>query len=218
MGAGQTKEIKVTITVPKTAAGGGYFGAVRFASAGGNDPTKNVTLAASVGSLVLVKVPGDVVESVKLESIDVRSGKDAANGNSVFTSNKNLYAVARFKNTGNVHEQPFGKIIVKKGSKLLQTTEINNTDPKGNVLPDSVRRFSIKLDKIGTFGKYTVEGNFGYGTNGQLLSGKTSFFVVPVVLIVVALVVLALLILAAVGLPKMIKRYNAGVVRRANRR
>lgn len=218
VGAGQTKEIKVTITVPKTAAGGGYFGAVRFASAGGNDPTKNVTLAASVGSLVLVKVPGDVVESVKLESIDVRSGKDAANGNSVFTSNKNLYAVARFKNTGNVHEQPFGKIIVKKGSKLLQTTEINNTDPKGNVLPDSVRRFSIKLDKIGTFGKYTVEGNFGYGTNGQLLSGKTSFFVVPVVLIVVALVVLALLILAAVGLPKMIKRYNAGVVRRANRR
>ena len=126
--------------------------------------------------------------------------------------------MVRFKNTGNVHEQPFGKIILKKGDKVLQATEINNADPKGNVLPDSIRRFSVKLNKVGMWGKYTVEGNFGYGTTGQLISGKTSFFVLPLILIIVGLIVLGLIVFAIFGLPKAIKRYNANVVRKANRR
>jgi hypothetical protein len=157
--AGQSKDVKVAITVPKDAAGGGYFGAVRFAPASSGDPTKNVNIAASVGSLMLVKVPGDLVENMKLESFDVRTSEKANSGSSFFSTNKNLYAVSRFKNNGNVHEQPFGKVVLKKGSKVLQTIEINNSDPRGNVLPDSIRRFGVKLDKVGLWGKYTVEGD-----------------------------------------------------------
>ncbi len=218
IGGGQSKDVTVTITIPKDAAAGGYYGAVRFAPAGSADPTKNVTLSASVGSLILVKVPGDIKEDVTLASFDVRTNPEANGGSSFFTSNKNLYAVARFNNTGNVHEQPFGKVVLKRGSKVLQTIEINNTDPRGNVLPDSIRRFSVKLDKVGIWGRYTVEGNFGYGSNGQLVSGSTSFFVFPllyVLIIVVALIVAGLLIF---GLPRAIKRYNQGVIRRASRR
>ena len=216
--AGQTKDVKVTITVPKDAAGGGYFGAVRFAPASGTDPTKNVTLSASVGSLILVKVPGDIVENVKLETFDVRSGKEATGGSSFFTSNKDLYAVSRFKNTGNVHEQPFGKVVLKKGTKVLETIEINNADPRGNVLPDSVRRFNSKLTKVGMWGSYTVEGNFGYGSSGQLVSGKTSFFVLPLLFIVLGLLLVGLVLFVIFGLPRAIKRYNQNVVRKANRR
>jgi hypothetical protein len=216
--AGQSKEVKVSITVPKDAAGGGYFGAVRFTPANGGDPTKNVSIAASVGSLLLVKVPGDIVESVKLDSFDVRGSKEASSGSSFFTTNKNLYAVARFTNTGNVHEQPFGKIVLKKSGKIVQTVEINGTEPRGNVLPDSTRRFAAKLDKVGMWGKYTVEGNFGYGSNGQLLSAKSSFFVLPLLFIVIGVLLVALIVFAIVGLPRMIKRYNANVVRRASRR
>ena len=101
---------------------------------------------------------------------------------------------------------------------MLQTTEINNTEVKGNVLPDSVRRFSVKLNKVGSWGKYTVEGNFGYGSTGQLISGKTSFFVFPLALIIAILVVVTAVVIAIVWLPRAIKRYNAGVVRKANRR
>ncbi len=216
--AGASKQVTATINIPKDAAAGGYYGAVRFVPASTGLSEKNITLSASVGTLILVKVPGDINENMKLESFDVRSGKENSKASTFFTGSKDLYAVARFKNLGNVHEQPFGKVLLKKGDKVLQTVEINNTDPKGNVLPDSIRRFSVKLDKIGLWGKYTVEGNFGYGSTGQLISGKTSFFVFPLAFIVGLLVLLALLIGMIFGLPRAIKRYNAGVLRRAGRR
>lgn len=215
--AGQNKDVKVTINVPRGAAAGGYYGAVRFAPAGTKN-NNNITLSASVGSLILVKVPGDISENMVISSFDVRKGEKGINGNAFFTSNKDLYATVRFKNQGNVHEQPFGKVTLKKGNKILQTTEINNTDPKGNVLPDSTRRFVVKLDKVGSWGKYTVEGNFGYGDNGQLLSANSSFWVVPIALIVIALILLATLLFLLFGLPRAIRRYNANVVRKASRR
>lgn len=216
--ANDSKDVKVTINIPKSAAGGGYYGAVRFAPAGTVDSTKNINMIASVGSLILVKVPGDVQENLTLESFDVRSSKDALNGSSFFTSNKNLFAVGRFRNAGNVHEQPFGKVVLKKGDKVLETVEINSSDPRGNVLPDSVRRFSAPLTKVGIWGKYTVEGNFGYGSNGQLLSGKTSFFVFPLLYIILGAVLIGIVVFLIFGLPKLIKRYNQSVVRKANRR
>lgn len=216
--ANSSKDIKVKITVPGNAAAGGYYGAIRFVPAGSPDPNKNVSLAASVGSLMLVKVPGDVKENLTLESFDVRTSEQAESGSSFFASNKNLYAVARFKNVGNVHEQPFGKVQLKKGDKVLQVVEINNADPRGNVLPDSTRRFSAKLDKVGLWGKYTVEGNFGYGANGQLLSGKSTFYVVPLAFIIGVIVVIALIVAAVLWLPKAIKRYNQNVVRKASRK
>ncbi len=218
VGSQQTKDVTVTITIPKDAAAGGYYGAVRFAPAGSADPTKNVTLSASVGSLILVKVPGDIKENMTLASFDVRTSPEANGGSSVFFSNKDLYAVARFKNEGNVHEQPFGKVILKRGSKVLQTVEINNVDPRGNVLPDSIRRFSVKLDKVGAWGKYTVEGNFGYGSSGQLVSGSSTFYVIPLIPILIVIGSIALLALLIIGLPRMIRRYNQSVVRRASRR
>ncbi|PID99645.1 hypothetical protein CSA80_00040 [Candidatus Saccharibacteria bacterium] len=217
VGKGEYKEVKVNITIPKDTAAGGYYGAVRFVTA--NDAIdKNVTLSASVASIILVRVSGDIVENVTLESLDVRSGDAMENPNSFFTSHKNLYVTARFKNAGTSHEQPFGKVVVKKGDKVIQTTEINNTEPKGNVLPDSVRRFNVKLDKIGSWGKYTVEGNFGYGKSGQLITGKTSFFVLPLPLIVGAIALVAVVIAAIVWVPRAIKRYNANVLRKAGRR
>lgn len=216
--AGGSKQVKVAITIPSDAAAGGYYGAVRFAPAAEGDGTSNVTLSASVGSIILVRVPGDLVENVALKSFDVRTSATSDNASSIFMSNRGLYAVARFENTGNVHEQPFGKVVLKRGSEVLQTVEINDTDPKANVLPDSVRRFSVELDKVGVWGKYTVTGNFGYGTTGQLISGSTTFYVIPLIPILIGLGVIALIAAAIFVVPKAIKRYNQDVIRKANRR
>jgi hypothetical protein len=215
--AGESKQVKVSISIPNSAAAGGYYGAVRFSPAGSEKNNNNVTLSASVGSLILVKVPGDLKENLILDSFDVRTSEGAIGGSSLFVSSNSLYAVARFKNSGNVHEQPFGKILLKRGDKILQTIEINNTDPKGNVLPDSTRRFAVKLDKVGLWGKYTVQGNFGYGSGGQLISGSTSFFVFPLVYILIGVAIVALIAAAIFWLPRAVKRYNQNVIRRANR-
>lgn len=215
--AGKYKEVKATITIPKNAAGGGYYGAVRFVPAG-TQIDKNVTLSASVASIILVRVNGDVTENMVIDSFDVRKGANGLGGSSFFTTNKGLYSVVRFSNKGNVHEQPFGKIRLLKGSKVLQETEINKSDPRGNVLPDSVRRFDTELTKIGAFGKYTVQGNFGYGANGQLLSATTSFWVVPLPLIVAVLGLIVVVLALIFVVPKAIKRYNRNVLRKAGRR
>ena len=219
--AGQSKQVKVVINVPQNAAGGGYFGAVRFTSAdpaNTNQSGAGATLSASVGSLILVKVPGDIKDDLRISSFDVRNSASAASGSSFFVNNKSLNAVVRFNNQGNVQEEPFGKILLKKGSKILQSTEINNVDPRGNVLPASIRRFSVPLKGVGSWGKYTVEGNFGYGTAGQLLSASSTFYVVPVALIIAAVVIIVLIVSGIILIPRSIKRYNQRILRRAGRR
>lgn len=213
-----TKDVKVTVNIPKGVAGGGYFGAVRFVPAA-NNTNKNLNLTASVGSLMIVTVPGPVNEQMSLSSFDVRRLDTKTNnlgGPSVlFTNNKNLNSVVRFQNSGNLQEEPFGKVILKKGSQVIATYEVNNTTPRGNVLPGSIRRFAIPLSGLGSFGKYTLEGNFGYGTKGQLLSASTNFYIVPVSAIVIAVVAL----LVIVGGAFVIHAYVRSAIRkgRANK-
>lgn len=208
LAANATKDVKVTLTIPKGVAGGGYFGAVRFMPASINS-SKNVNLAASVASLVIVTVPGPVNEQMSIASFDVRHMNTQTNSlgspSVFFSSNKNLNGVVRFNNTGNLQEEPFGKMLLKKGGTTIGTYEINNTTPRGNVLPGSIRRFTIPLTGLGNFGKYTLEGNFGYGSKGQLLSASTTFYIIPIAAIVIAVVVLLVIIGGAFAIRGYVK-------------
>jgi hypothetical protein len=208
----ENKNIKVTITIPANADAGGYFGAVRFAPAS-SDTNQTLSLSGSVGSLVLVRVPGDLKEKANIVSLDVRNKDNHAN--TLYTSNKNLHGAIRIQNTGNVQLQPFGKVQLKKSGKVLGVYEINNVQPRGNVLPDSIRRFDFKLDNLGSFGKYTLDANIGYGSKGELLTTSTTFYIVPVPVMIITAVVLALIIFAIFVLPKMIKKYNQRVIAKA---
>jgi hypothetical protein len=208
---GERKDVQVTITIPKGTAGGGYYGVVRFAPTSGSSG-KNVTLSASVGSLILVTVPGNLQQHVTIAGFDAsKNGKSS----SVFLSNKSIDAVVRFQNEGNVQEQPFGTILLKKGGKTLSIYQVNNSTPRGNVLPNSIRMFSNHLTGLGSLGRYTLEGNFGYGTTGQLLSATTTFYVIPLALIIIAILVVLLILFAIFGLPRMIRSYDRSIVRKA---
>jgi hypothetical protein len=210
----EQKAVQVDINIPANAAGGGYYGAVRFAPAN-TSGGKQVNLSGSTASLILVKVPGNITEKVSIAGFDVRKGQ---NPRSFFTSGKDLKAAVRFQNSGNIQEEPFGKILLKKGDTILQTIEVNNTTPRGNVLPDSIRKFEVSLNKVGSFGKYTVEGNFGYGSGGQPLSASTTFYVIPLGAIVAGIAVLIVLLFLIFGLPRIIRRHDRSVLRRAGRR
>lgn len=209
-----TVTINATINVPKTAAGGGYFGAIRFQAAnpGGE---KVLNLSASVGSLILLKVNGEITEKMSLASFDVRHKNKPA---TMYSSSKELINVIRFQNTGNVQLDPFGKVIVKRFGKQVASYEVNNKAPRGTVLPDSIRRFEVKLDKLSSFGKYTLVGNFGYGTTGQLVTGKVVFYVIPLTLVLLAVGGLVVLLLLIFVLPRMIRSYNRRIIRKASRR
>lgn len=214
---GEEKNIPITIKVPANAAGGGYYGAIRFAPADtANSPGKQISLSGSVGTLVLIKVPGDIKEQLSIAGVSVYSGKHSSN---FFTTNKDLSVYIRFQNEGNIQEAPFGKLLVKdRSGKTIGTYELNNINPPGSVLPDSIRRFEVPIKTGGTFGQYKVEGNFGYGSAGQLLSVATTFYIIPASLIIIFVIVVVLLALAIFGIPRLIKAYNRRVLRRAGRR
>ena len=217
LGPGQETGIPITITIPSNAAGGGYYGAIRFAPVtSGTNPGQNVSLAGSVGSLILVKVPGNIKEQLSIASFDVRLNDHAS---SFFTTNKNLTVTVRMQNEGNIQEEPFGKILLKNHSgKILGSYELNNTSPPGNVLPNSIRKFGITMTKVGSFGQFKLEGNFGYGSGGQLLSASTTFYVIPISLIIIFIVIVLLVVFLIFGLPRLIKAYNRRIVARARRR
>lgn len=213
---GQQAPVNVAINVPAGTPGGGYYGAIRFAPVGASG-SKNVNLSASVASLVLLTVPGNLSEKVTIAGFGVAQGNDSTSLRSLFLNNKNLKAVVRFQNGGNVQEQPFGKIQLKKGSKVLATYNINSSDSPGNVLPDSIRRFTVNLDHVGSFGKYKIVGNFGYGSKGELLTASATFWVIPLVVIIIAAIILLLILFLIFGLPRLIRRYNRRVIAKANR-
>jgi hypothetical protein len=215
---GEQKNVIVNINIPANAAGGGYYGAIRFAPASNvNGPNQTVSLAGSVGSLVLVKVPGDIKEQLSIASFDARVNDRPS---SFFLHSDDIDAVVRFQNQGNIQEAPFGKILLKNHSgKVLAAYEVNGETPPGNVLPDSIRKFPIPLkDKVGSFGQYKLEGNFGYGSSGQLLSASTTFYVIPIWVIALFIAVVALLAFLVFGMPRLVKAYNKRVLRRAGRR
>lgn len=215
---GQQKSITVTVNVPANAAGGGYYAAVRFAPAGSLEtgPNQNLTLAGSVGTLLLVKVPGDIKEQLSITGFDVRKYDQTS---TFFTSHKNIDVVVRFQNGGNIQEQPFGKILLKNRSgKILATYEINNVEPRGNVLPDSIRKFAVPLDKVGSFGEFKLEGSFGYGSNGQLLSASTTFYVVPLIAIYIFIAIVLLIAFMIFGFPRLLAAYKRRIISQARRR
>jgi hypothetical protein len=194
--ANESKIVNVVISVPKDAQAGGYFGALRFAPV---DPSGGgqVNLSASVASLILMTVPGPAVET--LELTDFKILQDDKTGSFFLTPN-DIIATVRFQNKGNIQLGPFGKVTVTQGSTVVYDVDFNDADPREVVLPDSARRWDIPLDKIGTFGYYTVTGVFTYGSTNQTFEVKQSFWVIPLWMIITAIVVVVLLIALAIFL------------------
>lgn len=208
----EQKDVKVPITIPASASAGGYFGAVRFAADNNASGNQNVALSASVASLILVKVPGNYKEVMTIASIDTRKNDKI---HSIFGGPNGIDGVVRFQNSGDVQEQPFGKMTVTNfRGKTVYTTEVNSGEAAGNVLPGSVRKFSVPLKNIGHFGKYTLRGDFGYG-KGQTITATTTFYVIPIWLSIAIAVIILLIIVAVIEIPRLIKRYNRRVVRRS---
>jgi hypothetical protein len=192
LGAHGKKQMDVTVSVPANANAGGYYGAIRFISdTGQND--KNVALSASVGTIFLVKVPGNLKESLQL--VEFTAAKNGSNGR-LFINSGEMTIVTRLRNDGTIHVKPFGRVAITDGrGKEIEAYEFNNVEPRANVLPNSTRKFEDKLKNKSWLGKYTVTANFGYGSSGSLITAKTTFWVIPTwFMILVGVIIVALIV------------------------
>jgi len=206
--ARESKTIDVTITVPKTAQAGGYFGAIRFAP---SDPDSGgqVNLSASVASLILVTVPGDLTEKLNLTDFEVQQDGHAG---SLFHSEKGVATTFRFENKGNVQVAPFGQITVKQGKTTVYQTEFNTKDPREVVLPDSARRWTVPLEKISGFGHYTVTATLTYGQKNQTVEVSKSFWVVPVGLIITVAIAVVIAVVLGLAIWYFLRSYKRKIL------
>lgn len=196
LGPKEKKEITVTIKIPENAHSGGYYGAVRFAPVSQETGPGNVGLTASVGTIVLVRVPGNLTE--RLDLLELTSGQNGKAKS--FITSGDVSVITRLKNEGDIHVKPFGKLVVKNMfGKVVYEGEFNvgdTEDSRANILPGSTRKFENAIGKQSLLGRYTIEANLGFSQgSGDLISAKTSFWYMPVW----ALIVLLLIVVAIVG-------------------
>ena len=52
-------------------------------------------------------------------------------------------------------------------------------------MPSTIRKYTYDIKKQDLFGKYSATAYLGYGTSGQVMTIKTSFWVIPFWLITV---------------------------------
>lgn len=210
----EVKKLPVTIVVPANASPGAHYGVIRFTGTPPDLDSTGVSLSASLGALVLLKVNGDVKEGLSLTKFSVsHNGKLGP----VFESTP-LEFSQLVKNTGNMFEAPTGQVTIKNMfGKAIAAVNINLE--KRNILPASTRQFSEPLDKsvIGTkmlFGRYTAKLHLTYGDKKQILESTLSFWVIPYKLIAGAII---LLIGGFFALRLLIGRYNRRIINQAQK-
>lgn len=205
--AGATQDVPITIAVPADAQAGGYYGAARLTPVAVG-ASGNLNLGASASSLILLTVPGNLVERLNITNFEIQQQGSSA---SSFRTPDNLELYVRFQNLGNVQVAPFGQINVTKGNKVVYKHDFNgNPDQRDQVLPDSARKWNIPLKNISKFGKYKVTANFTYGTKSEALQIEKTFWVIPTMYLIfggIALLVLLFIIGLIVALIRA-KRNN----------
>lgn len=201
----QVAEFKYQIKVPLGAEPGGHYGVLFFAT---NPPEKaegasQVAIASMVGSLVLVRIPGDIREEGLLEK---------------FSTEKKLYVStpvvfnALIKNIGNIHFKPEGEIKIKNfwGGEV---DKVIFNEEKGNVLPDSARKFEEKWTPATEpfykqpIGRFTGNLNLNYGEDDKMLAGSVSFWVIPKWFLVAVAVLILIIVLWIIT--RLIRRKNS---------
>jgi hypothetical protein len=193
LAVGEKKEVTIPINIPAGTTPGAYYGVLRYQAvpAGVNAPgAGQVSLSASVGSLVLIQVKGNLVEKAQLSGLRVYNG----NRSGTFFFQKPNQVGVQISNLGNSFVQPFGKVVVTNTSgKQIYSYEINDVNPRANVLPGSRRVFKDPIKNINKPGRYKVTASISFGDGSNVLVSQKTFWYLTGSMVAIALAVLAAL-------------------------
>ena len=238
--SGELKQMEFTIKVPENADPGGYYAAIFLST---SPPVAEeagaVGLAAKIGTLVLLRIGGEVIEEGRLIEFGLVDAKR------VF-SHLPIDFLVRVENLGTVHIKPAGTIEIRNifGIKT-EEVKVNiakmpdgKEKPVGNILPESVRKFEsswqagllaqagvsenlpetfwqkVKFEKENfALGRYQAKLNLDYGAeNDKKLFAVLFFWVFPWHLALVSFIVLVLILILLVF---SIRRYNRWIIKKS---
>ena len=152
------------INIPKDAEPGGHYASVLFVTAGGK-VEGGASVSNRVGSLVLLRVSGNVTEEASLESFSAPK----------FSQNGPIDLDLRVRNNGNTHISPKGTIVITNifGKKVDELPLSGR-----NVLPGSTRKMTTSWDKKNMLGSYTATLIAFYGQQNKSLTATAKFTVI----------------------------------------
>lgn len=84
------------------------------------------------------------------------------------------------KNLGNGFVKPFGTVEIRDmfGNETY-IYQLNNANPRSNILPSSSRLFKNPIKNIDKIGRYTATASVTYGSGSEVLISKKTFWYVP---------------------------------------
>ena len=172
---GSTINIPFTIAIPQNAEPGGHYAAIIVGTTPTHGGDGEVSVGAQLSSLVLVRVIGDVLERGMIE--------DFASAHAIVQTQAAAFTL-QFQNTGNVHVAPQGDIrITNMFGRERGRIAIDGSNPFGNVLPNSSRKFVFDWKGERNFfdiGRYTARVSLTFGDNETRHVYYTAhFFVLP---------------------------------------
>jgi phage pi2 protein 07 len=134
-----------------------------------------VQTSQTISSLMFLRVTGDINESSVIRSFRTSS---------YILSKPEATFEIRVENKGNVHLQPQGEIkIFNMWGQERGVIPINQQSMFGNVLPNSVRKFSFTWSSEWSFsdiGRYTAVATLAYGVDKrQFITADTAFWIIP---------------------------------------
>ncbi|MFA7315308.1 MAG: hypothetical protein WC059_00705 [Candidatus Paceibacterota bacterium] len=227
---GGSKNVSVSISIPKDASSGGHFGAIFFGTAPSATREGQVAIAAKTGVLVLLSVVGDINEAGGLLSFATKNKK-------FFHTSLPVHFEYRFRNDGNDRVKPEGKITIRN-TVWYPTKRIDANQSLGNVLPGSTRLFEVQWleyshddsepffgGRTASFfrtvqyqwknfalGPYFAKLSLVYGNQQQTDIEHLVFFVFPWHLMLVVVCIGAVLFL---GGRQLLKKYNTYIIKRS---
>lgn len=177
----QEKEIFFTVNIPKNAEPGGHYAAafakqVKKTAAG----TTELGVAARVGVLTLVAVPGAVTKSAEI---------------SAFTHKKWVWQgpiniQMRVSNTGTVHYDSPARVELKSIFGAITPIDLG----KHTIIPNNARIYKGKFNKKFPFGYYKVTG-IAIDGNGNPVTTNSVIWAIPLAIVIPILAGLIILIL-----------------------
>lgn len=213
----ESTQVAFKIAVPRNAAPGGHFVSVLFNPKATDENTgTGAKVIQRVGSLLLMRVSGAVVEEGNIKRLSTKSfvgewnevtGSDGRTKILVAKEEKLTEERPRkwfekgpvafdlvFQNTGNVHFRPAGTLTIYNlfGRKVGESA----IDPR-NVFPGGDRRVTVIWPEQSLKGLfYRAQVAAVYGSQNKVITAETHFWGFPsgiLIAIVVALVLLLLL-------------------------
>jgi hypothetical protein len=195
LAVGEKKQVTIPVSIPAGSTPGAFYGIIRFRAvpAGSATPKEGeVSLSASVGTIVLIQIKGNLTERAQLSSLKVYN--DGKSG-TIFFKKPNKAGV-EISNLGNSFVQPFGKVTVSNmSSKTIYSYEVNNTNPRSIVLPSSKRMFIDPIKNISKPGRYVLNASIATDDGSNVLVAQKTFWYLTGWMLALILVVLVVLIL-----------------------